>query len=329
MKNFKQLIPAIILSVFVVGTVVFATSQTTNNCTPPSCNADDPVDVSTTQQIKAGAFTAYYIGGMGSVQAQNRLLVGVNINNDPVTVNVTGGMRSLYPAWFKDSIYIVEKDNSNITGGITKPTAPKYNLELKGGSTTNLGMGDTCTISASQSVINGCPSGSFVSNYNAAAVGAGIAITCTTINPSVNPTNTGSCYTSGTPTYTGSTVTHIAYNKSSASQPNSCAISDVYNVTATFAPDTETPLTYEWRYKDSNVTTFTNISNSNSPSISVTIARHGWNSQFSTSQKTTFQVKMTDSLNRTTGWVDPTNYVWSLNRMSTYTDSNNNTYSCS
>ena len=331
MKNFKQLIPALILGVFVMGGFVFATNQTTNSCTPPGCFEQDPVDVSQSQQTKAGGFTASYIGGWGSVQAQNRLIVGANINNDPVSSYVTGSLRSLYPAWFKDSVYIAENDNSNITDNFTKPNAPKYNLELKGGSTTNLGMGNTCTISASQSVINGCPSGTFVSNYNASATGAGIAVTCTAINPSANPTNTGSCYSSGAPTYTGSAVTHTAYNKSSAGQPDACAISDVYTIAATFATDTETPLTYAWRYKDHNATSFTNINNSNSPSISVTVDRWGWNTNNPNGPATKwdYQVKMTDSLNRTTGWVDPTNYINSLYRPSTYTDSNNNTYTCS
>lgn len=76
--------------------------------------------------------------------------------------------------------------------------SPAFNLELRG--TTNIGMGDKCTLNSAQSSL-GCPLGSFVQNaqhVTQSGVPDTISITCQNFEPSENqPVNTGDCYSDG------------------------------------------------------------------------------------------------------------------------------------
>ena len=192
MKNFKQLIPALILGTLFFSGVVLAV-WTAPGCTPgtTNCNAQIPVYVSDEDQTKSGSFTADYVGVFGSMFSQKSLIVGSSVGLNP-----TGELRVLGTGWIKGKVYI--GNDSGITDSLTTPPAePGYTLTLKPSTaTTNLGRGNYCTLTKAQ--ITGanalaCPWGSFISNINTPTSNSGVAVTCTYINPSDSPTNLGSC----------------------------------------------------------------------------------------------------------------------------------------
>lgn len=196
MKNFKQLIPALIIGIFVFGGVVFA-AWTAPDCEPGAtdCNAAQPLFTSAVDQTKTGAFSATYIGALGSMFSQDSLFVGSSISTNP-----TGELRVLGTGWFKEKVYI-GNDSSITDSTTTAPINPAYTLTLKPSSaTTNLGRGNSCTIikeritiNVNNSTIKGCPWGAFISNINKPVSNSGVAVTCTYINPVDNPTNLGPC----------------------------------------------------------------------------------------------------------------------------------------
>ncbi len=195
MKNFKQLIPALIIGVFIIGGVATA-AWTAPNCQAGAtdCNAALPLYVSTEDQIKTGAFSATYIGSWGPMFSRNSLIVGSSLATNP-----TGELRVLGTGWFKDNVYI-GNDSSITDSATTAPTTPAYTLTLKPSSaTTNLGRGNSCTLTkadvtkTSNHAVKGCPWGSFISNINpqlSSAPSTAIVVTCTYINPVDNPTTT-------------------------------------------------------------------------------------------------------------------------------------------
>ncbi|MGI9117970.1 MAG: hypothetical protein ACR2IQ_00270 [Minisyncoccia bacterium] len=192
MKNLKQIIPAVIIGFFAISGVLFA-AWTAPNCAPGAtgCNADSPVYINNEDQTKIGGFSSEYVGVLGTMFSQDSLIVGSSIGQNP-----TGELRVLGTGWVKGKVYI--GNDSSITDSITTPpTEPAYTLTLKPSTaTTNLGRGDYCTLTKAQVTganALGCPAGAFISNINTPTSSSGVAVTCTYINPTDNPTNLGSC----------------------------------------------------------------------------------------------------------------------------------------
>ncbi|MGI9118099.1 MAG: hypothetical protein ACR2IQ_00945, partial [Minisyncoccia bacterium] len=316
------------------------------SCPPSGCNTNPIINTSLENQFKAGNFSSVgfvdnsiFYGGlvasMKNIESAGRVVVGTlasNVTNEPAHVAdfrvVTGS------SWFKNPVSIGNQD-------LTESNTPSvtYDLQLEG--TTNIGRGDYCTLRANQledSISGVCPSTgifgpSFMNWYRIDARSAGpntIAARCGKLVPTSNstPQNLGACYTTEAPTITGTFVNRTGYSGGNT-PPAACATKDLYTISTTVNHDDATPLVYEWRYRNATQTTnWTTVSNANSSSINISIDKHGWAMQYvSPQQQYIYEVKLTDSLNQTTGWISVQS-IYSVYRPNTYTE-NGNTYTCS
>ncbi len=192
MKNFKQLIPSIILASIVFAGVAFA-AWTAPSCVPGAtgCNADEPVNIDNEDQLKLGGLTSTYLGSMGYIFSRGPLMVGSSVSTNP-----TGSLRILSGnAWFNDKVYI-GNDASITDSPINYPVTPTDTLTLKSGATTNIGRGNWCTMTKARvtgTSAESCPAGYFIIQINPTATGIYPYVTCSATSPSVNPHNIGSC----------------------------------------------------------------------------------------------------------------------------------------
>jgi len=290
MKNFKQLIPAIILSVFVVGTVAFAdwtqpSSSAPCNGTPAGCNALEPINITTFDQVKTGGFTSNYIGSFGDILSKKALGVGSSVGY----ANASAGLRVLDGySWFNDKVFI--GNDSGITSGSSPSFTPDYTLTLKPGSTTNIGMGSYCTMYKSEvtgGVARSCPAGHYISKIDASAPSNGAYITCTAMNPWPSPINKGMCYSAPTPNPSAPTITRIG-------STDVCDTEDNYLLTTTVT-DGVPQINTQWQSRDATA----NTSWTSTPSPYVTVPKHGTSSGMSWPVKHTIQFRViaTDALN--------------------------------
>ena len=294
MKNFKQLIPALILGVFVAGSVAFATwtqpsSSSPCDGTPAGCNAEEPVNITTSDQFKTGGFTASYVGSFGDILSKKVLVIGSSVGS----ATASAGFRVLDGySWFNNKVFI--GNDSSISNNISSvPIDPDYTLTLKPGSTTNIGMGSWCTMYKSEvtgGVARSCPAGYYISKIDASAPSTGAYITCTAMNPWPSPLNKGFCYSAPTPNPTTPTITHIG-------SVDVCDTEDNYHL-ATTITDGVPQINLQWQYRDATAnTSWTNIS-----SPYVVVPKYGTNSGMDWAVKHTLQYRVvaTDALNHST-----------------------------
>ncbi len=267
MKNFKQLIPALVVCMFVIGGVVLAnTTQAPNSCTPPGCNVENTVNTGSTGQLKNGALEAKFFGATGDIEARDGFYVGTDTSIEP---KKTGLRVLLGQAWTKGKVYIGQNIPVSAIVSTTPPT-PVYTLTLKPGSTTNLGKGDFCTLTNQD--LNGgqgCPPGSFVSQINPNWANGNVPqVACTFINPSDNPANLGSCLTNilslnvgmaRTYDAAGSGVGYCQYTVTVYNAPSNVSISISKWANTTYPPNTTagTITNYETKTTGSGTTSTT------------------------------------------------------------------------
>lgn len=318
MKNFKQVIAPLTLAICVAGVSVYvnaAWSDPTCDNGASSCNKPIVVNKSVENQVKTGEYFSTGYINMVTNQAINHTgfiasLTNVEAGSD-VTVGAVKDMANIdstndymYGAadfrvvkgfsWFKDTVNIGASD---LTATNTPTT--NYTLQLQG--TTNLGIGDYCTIPAYQLTNTGtsaCPgSGTFgpslMTYYNPAATSTQVAVRCGKIAPtsSSNPANLGSCYTTPPPSPSAPSYTHTGTN-------DVCDTEDNYHLT-TNVTDGVPQVTLQWQSRESTVGSSTSWANISSPDI--VIEKHGY-VPFSPNTPRSFQYRViaTDSINQTT-----------------------------
>ena len=358
MKNLRQVIAPILLAVCVAGTAVLVNAGWTDpTCTPPGCNKESLINTSEENQFKTGNFVSSgytdnssvehmgFLASTTNVESAGRVTVGTlgsTVTNQPVHVadfRVVKGS-----SWFKNPVSIGDQS-------ITENTTPlvSYDLQLQG--TTNIGRGDYCTLRANQledPISRICPSSgtfgpSFMNWYRIDAKSDGpntIAARCGKLIPTSNtsPQNLGACYTTPTPQIVSSDKVRTGPGSYTTApgvgnQTAMCSTKDDYTLTAVFGHNDATPYVYSWRVRDAigggSWSSWSTVANSNSASINVSIDKSGLfaNGHTEPVRSWEYQVKLTDSLNQTSGYVG-TISINSVNRTNNYTDSNGNTVTC-
>lgn len=201
-----------ILSILALGVLVsgsfIAYAFTEPTAVPTSTTSYPPINVGTVTQIREGALglgdgsakpntneatlgvggNSYYTrGNMGAdtlTVRQNATLVGnLNIGGRMI---IAGAMRT--PQIIVGDVISGEPDNANMR------TAPGYNessefLYFADNTTTNLGMGNTCTLTSSSAI---CPAGTILNNFPMNN-GSSVKPTCRYINPVKTKKDIGNC----------------------------------------------------------------------------------------------------------------------------------------
>ncbi len=250
MRNLKQTLIFFALVILFITGSAFAATFANPTCVPPNCNAEEPLDKSANLQTKSGGITATNFSASNTLRSHHWTILG---NDD-------GGVGNLVvykgSSWFNGNVSIGADGINNST---TQPNITNK-LQLKG--STNIGMGDYCTLTRTQ-IANGataCPAGSYVSWYNPDATGSSVALRCTTISPSDNstnspftPVNKGACGGISAPS-----LTSLA---SSIITGNSCDYEDNYDLTVNLSGGV-TPVNTKFQSKLSTSSTWLDVGSS-------------------------------------------------------------------
>lgn len=342
MKNFKQVIAPLILAIFVAGTAVLVNAAWSDpTCGPTGCNVDTLINTGDENQIKDGQFASSgyvdtnsisydgIIASMTNIESAKKVTVGTASNTADFRV-VHGN------SWFKNPVSVGDQS-------LTQTSSPTvgYDLQVKG--TTNIGRGDYCTLRANQlenETTGICPMGgtfgpTFMNWYRADATVNTIAAHCGKLAPTTNsaPQDLGSCYTTSAPSVTGGNSVKTGSGGGYIPYAT-CGSYDTFAITATMTDTDATPLTFQWqsRSKVNNGTwsSWANVPNSNSITINTNIDKHGYLTPTVTNSPANtwgYQVKVTDSLGQTNGFVGVTQQQ-SIYRPHNYVDSNGTNQTC-
>jgi hypothetical protein len=185
-----------------------------------------------------------------------------NLQQSPVKFQVTG-RSALGTSAIVGSSTVLDTENQNklvvagssILGSVRVGgtedinNSPGYALELRG--TTNIGMGDKCTLNASDNDI-GCPLGSFVQGvqYTEQDGPESVSVTCQYFEPAENqPINIGDCYAG--PGSGANNPMNVTMTNSGAPSCNSGGLT-ILDVNSDSAPITggNEPYTYTWYHQE-------------------------------------------------------------------------------